>query len=192
MEKDKVNRKYELIIIGGSAGSFDVLLRLVARLHAGLAIPVVIVVHRKLDNDSLMEQLLSNKSTIPVKEAEDKEALTPGNIYIAPADYHLLFEKNKTFSLDASEKVNFSRPSIDVSFQSASDVYGASLVCILLSGANADGTEGLRTAKENGALLIVQDPHSAEVSYMPLQALNALHVDHVLDENGIADLINRI
>jgi two-component system, chemotaxis family, protein-glutamate methylesterase/glutaminase len=192
MEENKVKTDYQLVIIGGSAGSFDVLLRLVARLRTDLSMPVVMVVHRKLDNDSLMEELLANRSTLPVKEAEDKDELKPNVIYVAPADYHLLFEKDKTISLDASEKVNFSRPSIDVSFQSAAEVYHSSLVCVLLSGANSDGTEGLRAAKQNGALLVVQNPDSAEVGFMPRQALNALEIDYVLNEPGIIQLINNL
>jgi len=192
MAENKMNYSHQLVVIGGSAGSLDVLLQLVAALRIDLLIPIVIVVHRKLDNDSLMEELLSNKSRLPVKEAEDKEPIQPATIYIAPPDYHLLFEKDKTFSLDASEKINFSRPSIDVSFQSAAEVYHSSLVCILLSGANSDGTEGLRSAKENNAMLVVQDPDSAEVGFMPRQALNSLEVDHVLNAYRIIELINNL
>jgi two-component system chemotaxis response regulator CheB len=192
MEKDAVKRMYQLVIIGGSAGSLDVLLSVVAQLRPDLPVPVLVVVHRKQDNDNLMESLLSNKSTLPVKEAEDKEPLLPGNIYIAPADYHLLIEKNNSIALDASEKINFSRPSIDVSFQSAAEVCGDKLICILLSGANADGTEGLTVAKQAGALLIVQDPLSAEVSFMPLQALKTLSVDHIIRGDEIATLLNEL
>lgn len=192
MEKDSVKRTYQLVIIGGSAGSLDVLMSVVAQLRPELSVPVLVIVHRKQDNDNLMESLLSYKSTLPVKEAEDKEPLLPGNIYIAPADYHLLIEKNNTIALDASEKVNFSRPSIDVSFQSAAEVYGDKLICILLSGANADGTEGLISAKQTGALLMVQDPLSAEVSFMPMQALKTLSVDYIIRGDEIAALLNEL
>lgn len=192
MEKNSVKRTYQLVIIGGSAGSLDVLMSVVAQLRSELSVPVLVVVHRKQDNDNLMESLLDHKSTLPVKEAEDKEPLLPGNIYIAPADYHLLIEKNNTIALDASEKINFSRPSIDVSFQSAAEVYGDKLICILLSGANADGTEGLTVAKQAGALLLVQDPLSAEVSFMPLQALKTLSVDYIIRRDEIAALLNEL
>jgi two-component system chemotaxis response regulator CheB len=148
--------------------------------------------HRKAGTDDLLTNLLSSKTKLPVKELEEKEKINRSIIYIAPSDYHLLIENNKTFSLDASEKVNFSRPSIDVIFQSAAEVYKENLVCLLLSGSNNDGIEGLHKVKENGGMAIIQNPLSAAVSYMPEQAALHVDVDDVLEIEDIADYINKL
>lgn len=169
----------QLIIIGGSAGSLEVLLHILPQLRNDLYIPIVIVLHRKATNDTMLWQLLSSKTKICVREIEEKDNIRKDCIYIAPADYHLLFEKDKTFSLDYSEKVNYSRPSIDVSFQSAAGVYGPSLIAILLSGANADGSIGLNEVVALKGKAVVQDPSTAEVDFMPRAAI-ASGVDHTL------------
>lgn len=192
MEKDKVAAMQKTVLIGGSAGSLDVLLKIVPALKNNLAVPLVIILHRKSTNDSLLPQLLASKTSLTVKEIEEKEAIIKGRIYIAPADYHVLFEKDQTFSLDDSEKVNYSRPSIDVSFQSAAEVYGASLTCILLSGANADGTDGFITAKNHGGTIIAQEPSTAEVAYMPEQAIQHSAVDHIFDAAQIVAYLNNL
>lgn len=189
MTQDKHQKKYSLLIIGGSAGSLEVLLMLVAGLKP-LHMPIVIVVHRKEDNDSVLVELLSSRGSFPVKEAEDKETIVPGTIYIAPPDYHLLIEKNNSFSLDLSDRVNFSRPSIDVSFETAADALGEGLVALLLSGANADGAAGLEKVKAFGGLVIVQDPSSAEVSYMPKHAIETMEPDFIIAAPKLAGFIN--
>src|SRR5690606_15964808 len=117
-----------------------------------------------------LAELFSNKTSIPVKEIDEKEQIKRGMIYIAPPDYHTLIEKDKTFSLDFSEKVNYSRPGIDVTFQTAAEAYGQGAAAILLSGANADGTSGLDTIKAFGGITIVQSPQTAEVDFMPSYA----------------------
>jgi two-component system chemotaxis response regulator CheB len=114
--------------------------------------------------------------------------LSPGVIYLAPADYHVLIERDHTITLDDSEKINFSRPSIDVTFESAAEIYGSSLLCMLLSGANADGVSGLQAARKKGAYIIVQDPATAEVSYMPRQAVENVSVDLLLNEKNLTEL----
>jgi two-component system chemotaxis response regulator CheB len=146
----------------------------------------------KNSDDNLLEGLISLKTKIPVKEIEDKTPLEAGNIYIAPADYHLLFEKDGLLGLDVSDKVNYSRPSIDVVFQSAADAYGKGVVGILLSGANADGTDGLKTIKAEAGRVVVQDPATAEMPYMPQNALAHLTPDFILAPEEIADFINRL
>lgn len=148
-------------------------------------IPVVIVVHRSHSIEPLLEELLASRTKMRVREVEEKDTPEPGWLYICPPDYHLLFEEDGSFTLDYSEKINFCRPSIDVSFQSAADVFGENLVCILLSGANADGAEGLAYVKQKNGITIVQDPNEAEVSYMPQMALQRKQTDHVLGTNGI-------
>lgn len=180
----------QLVMIGGSAGSIEVLFRLIPGLSNTLPFPVVIVLHRKISNDSILTSLLASKTRLKVKEIEEKDHLKAGTIYIAPGDYHLLFEKDHTLSLDYSEKINFSRPSIDVAYQSAADVYGANLTCILLSGANADGTDGFRYVKSKGGTTIAQLPETAEVAFMPEQAILKNVVDHVLGIDAIAAYVN--
>lgn len=182
----------KVILIGGSAGSLDVLLKILPAIHPAFKQSIVIVLHRKFSNDSVLTDLLSVKTKLKVREVEEKDMIQPGYVYIAPGDYHLLFEKDLSFSLDDSEKVNYSRPSIDVAFQSAADVLGSNLVCILLSGANADGTEGCKYAKEKGGTTVAQLPRSAEVAYMPSQAIASNVVDYVLDIEGIVSFINQL
>lgn len=191
MAEGSINNRYELLLIGGSAGSLEIVMQLIPTLRTNLNLAVVVILHRKI-GESMLANLLSSRTSWRVKEAEDKEAIVNGTVYVAPADYHLLIEKNKTFSLDYSEKVHYSRPAIDVSFETAVDAYGKSIVAILLSGANADGAEGLRKIKVAGGLTIVQDPEEASVSYMPQQAIDLLNVDYIVDTNGIIDILKRL
>jgi len=181
-----------MLVIGGSAGSIEVILQVLPRLKKNISFPIVIVLHRKYSADSSLSDLFSTRTEIPVKEIEDKETIQPGTIYLAPADYHLLFEKNNSFSLDFSEKVSYSRPSIDVSFESASDIYREKLCCLLLSGANSDGVEGLRIVKKNGGQLIVQDPSTAESPFMPQHALDKNNIDIVLKPSEMAEFISSL
>jgi two-component system chemotaxis response regulator CheB len=148
--------------------------------------------HRGTEPDPLLQFILSSKTSLSVKEAEEKEKIQPGIIYIAPGDYHLLIEKDHTFSLDFSEKVNFSRPSIDVTFSIAAEAYGATLACLLLSGANADGTEGLVIAKAAGGIAAVQDPATASVPFMPQHAISKMQPDYILPAGEIASFINNL
>lgn len=127
-----------------------------------------------------------------MKEADDKDEILPGWIYLAPADYHLLIEADHTLALDYSEKVNYSRPCIDLTFQTAAERYGAALSCILLSGASADGAGGLKLVRQNGGITVVQDPACAEVSYMPLKAIEKSKPQYILDNQEIADFINTL
>lgn len=178
------------LIIGGSAGSLDVLLKVFPAIDKDITFPIVIVVHRKKGTDSLLADLLATKTFLKVKEAEEKETLLAGTIYIVPSDYHFLVEKNLTISLDTSEKVNYSRPSIDVTFHSAAEVYKDKLVCLLLSGSNSDGVNGLIEVKRFGGETCVQDPISAQVDYMPKQAILKAKIDHVLSIEEMANYIN--
>ena len=178
------------LIIGGSAGSLDVLLKVLPAVDCDISFPILIVIHRKKGTDSLLADLLSAKTLLNVKEAEEKEGLFAGSIYIAPSDYHLLIERDLTISLDSSEKVNYSRPSIDVTFHSAAEVYREKLACILLSGSNSDGVSGLISTKRFGGETAVQDPSSAQVDYMPKQAILKAEVDYVLKIEEMANYIN--
>ncbi|MEP6465126.1 MAG: chemotaxis protein CheB [Parafilimonas sp.] len=190
MEEDEI--KYRMLVIGGSAGSLDVILKIVSALPVTDYLSVIIIVHRKNDGESIFANLLSVRTNLIVREVEDKETIKGGCIYIAPADYHLLIENKKMFSLDASEKINYSRPSIDVTFESVAEVFKSSAIGILLSGANADGAKGLCEIKQAGGFTIVQDPESADVAYMPQQALEQMKPDKILNGNDMAAFIKML
>ncbi|MGA9648439.1 chemotaxis protein CheB [Pedobacter sp.] len=192
MAKTVESRKCSALIIGGSAGSLDVLLEIFPDLSSDINFPIILVTHRKTGNDSLLSDLLKNRTKLTVNEAEEKEIILPGNVYIAPADYHLLIEENHTISLDYSEKINYSRPSIDVTFQSAAEIFKDELVCILLSGSNADGVAGLKIANSFGGLVVVQNPNTAIMPYMPQQAVNEVKPVVVLDAFNMAEFINKL
>ncbi len=185
MAQDSIT-KYKMLMIGGSAGSLEGILKIIAALPVNRHLTTVIIVHRKNESESILANLLSTRTRLKVKEVEDKEPMFGDTIYLAPADYHLLIENEKMFSLDYSEKVHHSRPSIDVSFESAAHVFRAAVIGVLLSGANADGAEGLCKIHEAGGFTIAQDPASAEVSYMPQQAIDIMKPDKILNVDGIA------
>lgn len=178
-----------VVLIGGSTGSLDVLLRLLPALRSPVPFALVIVLHRRNTADSTLANLLALKTSLPLREVDDKDVLTPGIIYLVPADYHLLFETDGTLSLDDSEKVNYSRPSIDVTFESAADVYGPAVMGILLSGANADGSEGLKAIKQAGGIVVVQRPDTAQVAFMPQQAILTTPTDYILDIDQLIHLL---
>lgn len=172
--------KYRCIAVGVSAGGMDALSIIIPTLPPEFPIPVVVIQHVSPHSDNFITRYLDNISPIKVKEVDEKEKLKPGVVYTAPPNYHLLVEEDETFSLSLEERVNFARPSIDVFFQSAADVYGPHLVGIILTGANNDGSLGLKMIKAKGGLTIVQDPQTAEVDGMPRAAVEATKVDHIL------------
>ena len=189
MAESKVTSSFKVVIIGGSAGSLQALMTILPELPEVVSFALVIVVHRKSSDDLTLEGLLKLKSKIPFKIIEDKTLFEPGFLYVAPSNYHLLFEKNNTLAIDTSEKVNYSRPSIDVSFESASEVYGENLVGILLSGSNSDGTQGLIAIQKAGGIVVVQDPKSAEMPFMPKNAILNLTPDYILDNKEILNFM---
>lgn len=192
MAENKLRMPCKAVVIGGSAGSIEVLLQLLPALPSALSFTVVIVLHRKPSAESSLANLLSLKTAMPIQEVEDKDAVLPGAMYLAPADYHLLIEKQGVFSLDSSEKVNYSRPSLDVTFESAADVYGPALVGILLSGANADGTAGLNAIKQAGGVIVAQDPETAVSSFMPQQAILNAPIDFILNVDEMIDFVRSL
>ncbi|RYY54100.1 MAG: chemotaxis protein CheB [Chitinophagaceae bacterium] len=179
-----------LIVIGGSAGSLQVILKIISQLDADFRTPILLVLHRHVNADSPLEELIASRTNLIPRDIEEKEPIRDGHIYICPADYHVLIEEDFSFSLDYSEKVNFSRPSIDVVFRSAAEVFGEDLLCVLLSGANGDGAASLKFVKDNGGITVVQDPLDAQVPYMPLQALKIQEPDFILESSHIAALLN--
>lgn len=191
MAQKQLNRT-KLVVIGGSSGSLEVLMKILPQLKKDFPVPVIVILHRNTTADSALTELLASRTILSVKEADDKEMLLPGYLYIAPPDYHLLMEADGSISLDDSEKVHYCRPSIDVSFISAAVAYKEGAMAILLSGANADGAEGIRTIKESGGYTVVQEPEEASVAYMPEQALLTNAVDFIKNSEQITVLLNSI
>lgn len=185
-------RPARLLIIGGSAGSLQVILSILSTLRPGISLPVLVVLHRNNIFESSLEELFAARTRIPVKEVEEKEPVLSGIIYLSPADYHVLLEKDGTFSLDYSERVHFSRPSIEVTLLSAADVYGSGLTALLLSGGNADGAEGMAYVKEKGGTTVVQDPDTADVPYMPQQAITRAKMDFILPADELPIFIREL
>ncbi len=159
--------QFRAIAIGASAGGIDALRVFLPCLPKNYPLSIIIVLHIPADQPSMLVELFGAKSELRVKEAEEKERIQPGTIYFAPPGYHLLVERDFTFSLSTEEPVHFSRPSIDVLFETAADAFASQLVGILLSGANKDGADGLRRIQEADGLALVQDPATAQVRIMP-------------------------
>lgn len=165
--------KFDIITIGGSAGSIKVIISLLKSLPKTFQTPVVLIIHRMKNITSQLNKLLARESAMKdIIEPEDKEPIIAGNIYLAPQNYHLLVEQDYTFSLDYSEQVNFSRPSIDVSFESIASLYRGKTLAILLSGANKDGAAGLTMVIAQGGTAIVQSPDTADYPAMPKAAID--------------------
>jgi two-component system, chemotaxis family, protein-glutamate methylesterase/glutaminase len=163
----------QAVAVGASAGALEALSAILPALPENYPLPILIVVHVPPDKDSLLTTILATKCSMKVHEAEDKQAIEAGAIYVAPPGYHLLVEKDRTLSLSTEEEVHFSRPSIDVLFETAADAYGARLAGIVLTGANDDGAGGLRAIADAGGVAVVQQPEMAFSPFMPQAALKA-------------------
>jgi two-component system chemotaxis response regulator CheB len=165
-------RAIDIILIGGSAGSIQFVILLLKSLPKDFQIPIILIIHRMKNTVSHLAKLISKDAERKmIIEPNDKEQILPGNIYLAPQNYHLLVEDDFTFSLDYSELVFYSRPSIDVSFESFSQLYGKNLLAVLLSGANKDGSISMGSVLKRGGVAIVQSPESAEYAVMPKTAI---------------------
>ena len=177
------------MVIGGSSGAIDALVTLVPALPATLRASVLVVLHMSRDPRSRLLEIFRPHCALPLQEAQDQDIIEPGTVYFSPPDYHLLVDQGPRAALSVDAPVNFSRPSIDVLFESAADLYGDQLVGILLSGANEDGARGMQAIHAAGGLVIVQDPASAAVSTMPRAALARVGAHHVLPPAGMGMLI---
>jgi len=184
--------QYEAIVIGVSSGGMNALKFIFSALPASFSIPIIIVQHVSARSDNEWIKLLNDKSNVTIKEADEKEKIETGNVYIAPANYHLMVESDKTFSLTIDEHVNFARPSIDVLFESAAEAYKSKLIGIVLTGSNNDGAKGIKRIKECGGLVIIQDPETAESSTMPASAIAAVQPDYILSLDRILQLLTKI
>ena len=182
-------QKSEILLLGGSAGSFNLIFQIVKNFDANLNKAVIIVIHRKRNFFSDIEKLFADNSRMSLSEIKDKEQIKINTVFIAPPNYHTLIEKEKCFGLDVSEDVWYSRPSIDVTFESAAEVYKENCTAILFSGANQDGAQGLLKMREYGSLTIVQDPFDAEMSQMPDAAIEIDAAEYVLRTSDIFELL---
>ena len=183
---------YQAIAVGSSAGGLRALTRILRELPSSLSVPLLVVQHVGRAGTGRSAKLLDERSSLRVKLAEDKEPIAVGTVYVAPPDYHLLVEPDRTLALSVDEPVHHCRPSVDVLFESAADAYGSGLVGVVLTGANRDGAAGLRAIKQRGGYAIVEDPATAEARAMPAAAIDATDVDRVLPVDYIGELLCRI
>ena len=179
--------EYEIIVVGTSWGGLSALHQLIAGLPRDFAIPVVAVQHRHRQSGRC-SSLLQDRTSLGVCDVEDKAPIVAGNVYIAPPDYHLLIERGY-FSLSTDEPVHYSRPSIDVTFVSAADTYGDRSVGVVLTGANDDGSRGLKRISDRGGLAFIQSPDTAESATMPEAAIRVVPGARVLTIKEIADAL---
>ncbi|OOM82083.1 chemotaxis response regulator protein-glutamate methylesterase [Clostridium puniceum] len=183
---------YKVIVIGASAGGMEAIKTILMPFGEGFAASILIVQHLSTHSDGYMARYLNERCKINVKEADEKEKIVEGNAYIAPSNYHLLVEKDETLSLTVDPKVNYSRPAIDILFDSAAEVYRDELIGVILTGANSDGSKGLKKIKELGGLTIVQDPSTAEADFMPKAAIKITEVDYILSLNKISNKLIKL
>lgn len=182
-------RKSSVLLLGGSAGSFKLIFGVVKKFSQHLNKTVIIIIHRKKNYQSEIEKLFGDHSLLPLHEVFDKQEIKNNAIYVAPPNYHLLIENENQFSLDVSEAVWYSKPSIDVTFDSAAEAFGNRCTAILLSGANQDGAAGLLKLRQQGALTIAQNPAEAEMGDMPGAAIAIDAAQHVLNSEDIFNLL---
>jgi two-component system chemotaxis response regulator CheB len=181
--------RVDAVVIGASAGGVEALSVLLPALSAESKAAFFIVLHLPRDRPSLLSEIFARKCRLPVKEAQDKESVTPGTVYFAPTNYHLLLDPGPQMALSADDPVHHSRPSVDVLFESAAHIYAHRLLGIILTGANEDGAEGLAAVHDSGGVTVVQEPASAQSPQMALAALKLRPADFVRSLDDIAGLL---
>lgn len=184
--------KYKIVVIGGSAGSFPVVTKILANIDKNFPLPIVLCLHRLKHVRHGFVEALNFKSNILVVEPEDKDPIKPGKVYLAPSNYHLFAELGNTFSLSTEEMYKYSRPSIDLTFETFSYVYRNKMIGIILSGANTDGAEGLAKCQKRGGYTIVQDPAEASVKTMVEGSLKLFTPDMVDSTDKIIKFLNSL
>jgi two-component system chemotaxis response regulator CheB len=185
-------RRFQAVVIGVSSGGMQALKMLLGELPADFPLPLLIVQHISADAGDGLARLLDELCAIRVKEADEQDKILAGTVYLAPANYHLLVEQGGTLALSADSPVSYARPSIDVLFESAAAAYGPALIGVILTGANFDGSQGLKMLKQAGGVAIVQDPADAAARQMPMAALAATAVDHLLPLAEIASQLKKL
>ena len=186
--KERIS-EFEAVVIGVSAGGLAALHTMLPLLPVDFDLPVIIVQHLHPASGNYLVQDLNARCHLSVKQADEKEIIKSGTVYMAPPNYHLLVEEDRTFSLTVDKRVNYARPSIDVLFETAALAYREKLIGVILTGANNDGSRGLKKIKETGGFAVVQDPLNAEVDSMPRAALVATAVDYILPLDQIGPLL---
>jgi len=186
------NKRYKAIIIGGSAGSFTVVSRILSKIDPDFPIPVVVCLHRLKHVRSGLVEGLNLKSKIKVIEPNDKEKIMGNRIYLAPSNYHLFIEFDNTIHLSTEETYNHSRPSIDYAFSSAAFAYRDKVLGIILTGANKDGATGLKDIHDKNGTTIIQDPASCDINTMTKAALSLFEPDYVFTPDKIAEYLNQL
>jgi len=186
---------FEAVIVGSSAGGIRALGNLLAPLPNDFPLPIIVVQHLHPESESYLPKILATHCLLPVKQAEEREIIQAGSVYIAPPNYHLLIEEDRSFSLSLEPPVRYARPSVDVMFETAVYAYRDKLIGIILTGANDDGSYGVKKIKQMGGYVIVQDPRTAEAEAMPKAAIAATEVDKVLPIEQVGlyllQLVNR-
>lgn len=180
---------YKMIVIGLSAGGTPLIQQLLRALPKNYSLPIAVVAHLPQDYQSNLDKVLNTVTDLIVSIARDKEPIKVGHVYIAPAGYHLLLEQNLQFALSEDKPVKSVRPSIDVLFSSAAEVFEDNLIAVILSGANSDGADGVAMVKKLGGLCIVLNPAETEFNTMPLAVINATQVDYVASIEDIISLL---
>ena len=186
---ESLKGRIEAIVIGASAGGVEALGLILPALPAKFRPSLLIVLHLPRERPSLLVEIYEKRCALPIREAEDKEPIEPGTVYFAPPDYHMLVERNRQIALSTEEPVHYSRPSVDVLFESAADVFGNRLLGVILTGANEDGAAGLHAIHRAGGVTVVQQPDSAKVPLMVVSALQRNPADFVLSLPEIAQLL---
>lgn len=184
-----MSARLQAVVIGGSAGALDGLRSILPVLPATFPLPIAVVVHLLSSKPSGLADVLGEGCALAVREADDKERFAPGTVYLASPNYHLLIEKDGHLSLSVDPLVNFSRPAIDVLFESAAEAFGPALLGVLLSGANEDGARGLSRIHAAGGTTVVQSPDSALARQMPEAALRLFQPDYVVPFAEMAQLL---
>lgn len=185
-------KSFEAVVIGVSAGGLAALEAILPVLDESFGVPVLVVQHLSPNTESYLPKHLDIRCALHAKEAEDKEPLKPGTVYVAPPNYHLMVEADRTIALSTEERVNFSRPSVDVLFETAAEVFCKGLVGVVLTGANSDGAAGVARVKALGGLVVVQDPETAAADAMPRAAIKAVTPDHVLPLERIGPFLKTL
>jgi two-component system, chemotaxis family, protein-glutamate methylesterase/glutaminase len=192
MNKYNLNNSYKAVVIGGSAGSFQGVVKILSQLPKGFPLPIIMCLHRLKHVRNGFVEALSIKSVVQVTEPNDKENIRKGSIYLAPANYHMSIELGNYFALSTEEMVNNSRPAIDITLGTAAFVYKEKLVGILLSGANRDGAQGMKAIQGKGGMTIVQEPSECMIETMPRAALEATKIDHVMRIDQIIEFLKEL
>ncbi len=185
MGEFNIQNIYKAVVIGGSAGSFQGIIKILSNIPNDFDLPIILCLHRLKHVRNGFMEALSIKSTKPVEEPFDKESIKKGKVYLAPANYHMSVELGNTFSLSTEEMINNSRPGIDITLETCAYVFREKLIGILLSGANKDGAQGMKKIKDRGGLTIVQDPADCMIATMPEAALNITPIDYTLKVDQI-------